>query len=327
MKNKNELLIATVQFNADPKNKVQNLENIKTFVESASKQGCDIISFPEICITGYNFILYTKEKQELLDIAEIVPDGDSTRYIQNLSSEFNIVILFGLLEKTIDNKLFNTYVCLTPDGFLHKYHKIHAFENSFMSQGNEFPVFDLFGWKCGILICFDNNLPENTLVYALQGCELLFAPHQTGAFDIEVAGMGRIDTQLWKNRKENKKELNSEFSGPKGREWLLRWFPSRAYDTGMFHIFSNGVGIDHDEVRTGNAMIIDPNGIIVNESRSVDSDIVVSNINKESLKGTLGRMHMKTRNPELYSLLVKDTDKRLDTRSARNELTKNSEIV
>jgi N-carbamoylputrescine amidase len=327
MKNKTELSIASVQFNSDPKDKVQNLKNMKIFVESASKQGCDIICFPEICITGYNFILYTEKKQELLNIAEMVPDGDSTKQIQELSQKFNIVILFGLLEKTKRNELFNTYVCVTPEGCLQKYRKIHAFENSYMSQGNEFPVFELFGWKCGILICFDNNLPENTRVYALKGCEILFAPHQTGGFDVEIAGMGRIDTQLWKNKDCCKKELYNEFNGPKGREWILKWLPSRAYDNGMFHIFSNGVGLDHDEVRTGNAMIIDPNGIIAGESRSIDSDMVVSKINKDSLKGTLGRMHMKTRNPELYSILVKESEDRMDSRSARNELTKNSEIV
>ena len=327
MKNKNELLIASVQFNSAPKDKVQNLKNMKTLVESASKQGCDIISFPEICITGYNFILYTEKKRDLLDIAEIVPDGDSTKYIQELSREFNMTILFGLLEKTRDDKLYNTFVCITPEGYLQKYRKIHAFENSYMSQGKEFPIFELFGWKCGVLICFDNNLPENTRVYALQGCEILFAPHQTGGFDMDVAGMGRIDTQLWKNKDSCKKELYNEFNGPKGLEWILKWLPSRAYDNGMFHIFSNGIGLDHDELRTGNAMIIDPNGIVLRESKSIDSDMVVSKINKESLEGTLGRMHIKTRNPELYSILVQESKDRMDSRSARNELTNNSKIA
>ncbi|PCJ58825.1 MAG: acyltransferase [Planctomycetota bacterium] len=324
---KNELSIATVQFNADQENKEINLTKMKTFIESASKQGCDVISFPEICITGYNFILYTEEKDDLLKIAEVVPEGNSTKEIQKLSKEFNIVILFGLLEKTAENELFNTFVCVTPDGYLQKYRKIHAFENSFMSQGSEFPIFDLFGWKCGILICFDNNLPENTRAYALNGCDLLFAPHQTGGFDVEVAGMGRIDTKLWENKSSCEKELSKEFSGPKGREWILKWLPSRAYDNGMFHVFSNGVGLDYDELRTGNAMIIDPNGIVLSESASIDSDMAIAKINKDSLNGTLGRMHMKTRNPELYADLVKEFDGKMDSRSARNELTKNSNIV
>lgn len=139
--------------------------------------------------------------------------------------------------------------------------------------------------------------------------------------------MGRIDTQLWENRDSCKEELYREFNGPKGREWILKWLPSRAYDNGMFHIFSNGVGLDHDEVRTGNAMIIDPNGIVLSESRSIDSDMAIAQIDRNSLQGTLGRMHMKTRNPELYSTLVRESADRMDSRSARNELTQNSQIV
>jgi N-carbamoylputrescine amidase len=327
VKNKNELSIATIQLNSHPRDKLFNLNQMKSFIASAANKGCDIICFPEICITGYNFILYTKDKEKLLDIAEMVPIGDTTWKIEKLSQEFNIVILFGVLEKTKQNELYNTYVCVTPDGYLQKYRKIHAFENTFMSQGNEFPVFDLFGWKCGILICFDNNLPENTRIYALKGCELLFAPHQTGGFDMEVAGMGRIDIQFWKNKNNHKKELRKEFNGPKGREWLLKWLPARAYDNGMFHVFSNGVGLDGDEVRTGNAMIIDPNGIVLNESKSIDSDMVIAKITKKALNGTLGRMHMKTRNPKLYATLVEEFADQLDSRSARNELTKNSKIV
>ena len=40
----------------------------------------------------------------------------------------------------------------------------------------------------------------------------------------------------------------------------MRWLPARAHDNGIFLVFSNGVGVDDDEVRTGNAMVIDPYG-------------------------------------------------------------------
>jgi predicted amidohydrolase len=43
----------------------------------------------------------------------------------------------------------------------------------------------------------------------------------------------------------------------------MRWLPSRAHDNGMFLIFSNGIGPDDDEIRTGNAMILDPYGEII----------------------------------------------------------------
>ena len=75
-----------------------------------------------------------------------------------------------------------------------------------------------------------------------------------------------IDQALWHARRENPEAIEAEFYGSKGREWLLRWMPSRAHDNGMFLIFSNGVGIDGDEVRTGNAMVLNPYGEILAET-------------------------------------------------------------
>jgi hypothetical protein len=67
--------------------------------------------------------------------------------------------------------------------------------------------------------------------------------------------MGVIDRTLWDNRHADPRAIEAEFRGDKGRGWLMRWLPSRAHDNGMFLIFSNGVGVDDDEIRTGNAMI------------------------------------------------------------------------
>ncbi len=72
--------------------------------------------------------------------------------------------------------------------------------------------------------------------------------------------MGRIDVDLWKERETRRDELEDEFKGDKGRGWLMRWLPARAHDNGSFVVFSNGVGQDDNEVRTGNAMILDPYG-------------------------------------------------------------------
>ncbi len=325
LKAKDLLKVAAVQLNSDEKDKKKNIDKMEELVIRASKEKADIVSFPEICITGYNIVLYTKSKKDLLEMAESIPDGASFKRIAAMAKKHRIVILYGFLENE-KGKLFNTYVAVRPDGTFEKYHKIHAFENTHVSQGSTYNIFDLYGWKCGTLICYDNNLPENPRIYMLKGCELLFSPHQTGAFDIEVAGMGRIDVKLWENRRKNPKALLKEFMGPKGREWLLKWYPSRSYDNGFYSVFTNGVGLDHDEIRTGNAMIIDPNGCIVAESKSIDSDIVFAEISKKAIDGTLGLFHNKTRRPDLYAELAKKRKGLTDTRSARNSMTKHSKI-
>ncbi len=70
--------------------------------------------------------------------------------------------------------------------------------------------------------------------------------------------MKPVPVALWENRYQDPDALKAALQGRNGREWLLRWLPSRAHDNGMFILFSNGVGLDNGEVRTGNAMIIDP---------------------------------------------------------------------
>jgi len=63
--------------------------------------------------------------------------------------------------------------------------------------------------------------------------------------------MKPVDQSLWLRRHdspEDEQKLREEFLSSKGKGWLLRWLPSRAHDNGLFVLFSNGVGVDDDEV-------------------------------------------------------------------------------
>ena len=95
----------------------------------------------------------------------------------------------------------------------------------------------------------------------------------------------------------------------------MRWLPARAHDNGMFLIFSNGVGVDDDEVRTGNAMVIDPYGRILAEAWKAADCMVVADLDASLLEDCTGRRWIRTRRPELYSLLTKSTGIEEDTRS------------
>jgi predicted amidohydrolase len=97
----------------------------------------------------------------------------------------------------------------------------------------------------------------------------------------------------------------------------MRWLPSRAHDNGLFLIFSNGVGLDDDEVRTGNAMILDCYGRILNETWKAEDDIVVAELDMGLQESCTGRRWMKGRKPQLYERLVVETGQEIDPRSAR----------
>ena len=131
--------------------------------------------------------------------------------------------------------------------------------------------------------------------------------------------MGPIDVELWERRAENPHAIEAEFRGDKGRGWLMRWLPSRAHDNGMFLVFSNGVGRDDDEVRTGNAMILDPYGRILAETGRASDELVIADLDSSLRDRCTGVRWLKARRPELYGPLTVPTGREQDTRSVRFE--------
>jgi len=314
------LRAAAVQFNHGPGDKAYNMGRIRAFTAEAHQQDIDLLVFPEMCITGY-WHVRKLSKEEIQELAEPVPSGPSTRELLSLAASTSMTIGAGLIEQADDGTLYNTYVVAMPNGEIARHRKLHCFISEHMASGNEYTVFDIpQGARVGLLICYDNNLGENVRITALMGAEILLAPHQTGGCDTPSPRcMGPIDLSLWDNRLENPEAIEAEFRGPKGRDWLMHWLPARAHDNGLFLIFSNGVGIDDDEVRTGNAMILDPYGDILTETWKAQDDIVIADLDPRLLLNCTGRRWIKSRRPELYGRLSTRTGKEEDTRKVRFE--------
>jgi predicted amidohydrolase len=310
--------VASVQFQHSPGDKPANLRKIQTFVVRAAERGAELIAFPEMCITGY-WHVRNLPREGVDALAEPVPRGPSTEQLLSLSAEYGATVGAGLIERGEDGSLYNSYVVAMPDGRAARHRKLHAFEGPHMKSGDSYTVFDTpHGCRVGVLICYDNNIIENARVTALMGAEILLAPHQTGGCrSRSPRAMGAIDPALWDRRKEDPSAVESEFRGPKGRGWLMRWLPARAHDNGMFLVFSNGVGADDDEVRTGNAMILDPYGEILAETCAADDDMVVADLDADVLPTSSGRRWLTARRPELYGPLTVPTGMERDTRSVR----------
>jgi len=314
----NNIKAAAVQFKHAPGDKTLNLDRIRAFIKDARAQNVDLLVFPEMCITGY-WHVRKLSKAQVESLAEPVPSGPSTQALLKLSSEHGMTIGAGLIEMADDRKLYNTYVVAMPDGRFESHRKLHCFISEYMSSGDQYTVFDIpQGARVGVLICYDNNIVENGRITALQGAEILLAPHQTGGCDTpSPRAMGTIDPELWKNREKDPEPIEAEFRGPKGRGWLMRWLPARAHDTGMFLIFSNGVGIDDDEVRTGNAMILDPYGDVLAETWKAGDDMVLADLKAETRRMCTGARWVRSRRPELYSEIAKPTGREQDIRTVR----------
>lgn len=313
-----DIRVATVQFQHAEGDKAYNLGRIRDFVTQAAPSEAEIIVFPEMCITGY---WHTRKlsRQEFEALAEPVPDGPAAGVLLDLSREHGMTIGAGLIERTKDGKLYNAYLVAMPDGQWALHRKLHVFVSPYLSSGDRYTVFDTpHGCRVGVLICYDNNIVENARATALLGAEILLAPHQTGGCNsVSPGGMKPVDSTLWERRHEDPAACEAELCGPKGRGWLMRWLPSRAHDNGMFLLFSNGVGPDDDEIRTGNAMVLDPYGEVLAETREAGDAMVIADLDASLLPLSSGRRWMRARRPELYESLARRTGQEEETRRVR----------
>jgi predicted amidohydrolase len=276
-----------------------------------------------MCITGY-WHVRRLSRSEILSLSEAIPDGESSRELIELARRSGMTIGAGLIERDETGKLYNSYLIAMPDGSYRVHRKLHCFISEFMESGSDFTVFDIpQGARVGVLTCYDNNIIENVRATALLGAEILLAPHQTGGCDTaSPKGMKLIDVRLWDERRQNPEAIENALKGSNGRGWLMHWLPSRAHDNGLFLVFSNGVGVDDGEVRTGNAMILDPYGDILTETWRAQDEMVVADLDPELLRLSTGSRWIRSRRPELYQSLTVPTGHEEDTRKVRFESSK-----
>jgi 5-aminopentanamidase len=297
------LRISTAQFENRSGDKAYNLSVIEKLAKKASDEGSRAIAFHECSITGYTFARKLS-KEQLLELAEPIPDGESTRKLQEIAAKHDITVLAGLFETDQDDEVYKAYVCVDKNGLVAKYRKLHPFINPHVKPGNEYCVFELEGWKCGILICYDNNIIENVRATALLGADVIFMPHVTMCTPSTRPGAGFVDPQLWKNREEDPTSLRLEFDGMKGRDWLVKWLPARAYDNAIYAVFSNPIGMDDDQLKNGCSMVIDPFGDIIAECRSFEDSFVSATLVPKKLEEAGGHRYIQARRPELYRDII-----------------------
>ena len=297
-----DLKIAVAQFEPKDGDKAYNLSVIESLTKQAKEQGAEVISFHELSVTAYTF-LKNLSREELLSFAEEVPDGVSTEKLIALAEKYDIAILAGLVEVEED-KLYNTYVCVDKSGLKAKFRKIHPFISPYLSAGEEYVVFELNGWKCGILICYDNNVVENVRATALSGAEIIFAPHVSMCTPSSMPGRGFVEDKLWQNRELDPVPLRMEFDGPKGRAWLMRWLPARAYDNGVYYVFTNPIGYDGEHLKNGNSLILDPYGDVLTEIKSFKNAISTATLTADKLALAGGYRYRNARKPALYREII-----------------------
>lgn len=162
-----------------------NTEKAVQRVREVAAAGAQIICLQELFSSLY---FCDTESYEHFQLAEAIPQGQSTEIFSNLAKELGVVIIASLFEKRTAGIYHNTTAVLDADGkYLGKYRKMHIpddpsfYEKFYFTPGDlGYKVFETRFAKIGILICWDQWYPEAARITALMGAEILFYPTAIG---------------------------------------------------------------------------------------------------------------------------------------------------
>ena len=149
----------------------KNLDAVAAALEHAE---ADLIVLPELFASGYQFV----SKDEVVQLAEPVPNGPTTRRLADIAKRRRMHLVAGLPERA-GYACYNSAVVVGPSGFIGCYRKTHLFfeETLFFTPGDTgFQVWDIGSAKLGVMVCFDWYYPEASRTLALKGAEIICHP-------------------------------------------------------------------------------------------------------------------------------------------------------
>ena len=187
------------------------------------QQGADLLLLPELFACGYNI------GDQIPDVAEPT-DGPIFQAVRDLAKRYKIAIHYGFAER--DGDIFNTALCVGPDGnMLGKHRKLAippGFERDCFTPGRGCEVLTYRGLRIATLICYDAEFAETARHVAALGAELILVPTALGADWGWVAGS---------------------------------MIPTRAYENGVFLAYANSAGIENGMTYLGHSVIAAPDGV------------------------------------------------------------------
>ena len=149
-------------------------QNVSRAIDMIESTDADLIVLPELFSTGYLF----PDRRVLSELAESVPAGPTFRRMSDLAISTNSIIVFGIAEK-VGDKLYDSSVCVAPEGCCHIYRKLHLFagEKAYFDPGDlPLRAYDVNDCTLGMMVCFDWIFPEVCRVLALKGARVICHP-------------------------------------------------------------------------------------------------------------------------------------------------------
>jgi len=244
--------VALAQISCKREDKRHNLGKIQKTATAASRQGADLVIFPELSVTGYTV------RDELYELAETVP-GPSTVAIAEIARKTKTCIVFGIPELSDKTQatIYNSAVLVGPEGLIGKYRKMYlpthsVFEEKrYFRQGHEAVALETDLGRLGMIICYDVFLPEVSRLTRLLGAQLIVCISASPAVR---------------------------------RSYFETLTVARAIENTSFLAYVNLVGIEDGLQFWGGSRLIAPSGRIIAEAKYDEEDFVVAEMDYADAK-------------------------------------------
>ena len=151
---------------------------------TAAEQGAQVLCFQELFYGPY---FCQVQDDEYFSYTEPIPDGPTTKAMQDLAKETGMVLVVPMFEVEQEGFYYNTAAVIDADGtYLGKYRKTHIphvkgfWEKYYFRPGNMgYPIFDTAVGRIGVYICYDRHFPEGWRALGLAGAKIVFNPSAT----------------------------------------------------------------------------------------------------------------------------------------------------
>ena len=284
------LSVAALQLALGSLDEGENIAAVSALVEEAAGKGAQVILPPELFSGPY---FCAVEDDALFALARPTVEHPSVLAMQALARKLGVAIPTSFFERD-GHHYYTTMAMIGPDGeIMGTYRKSHipdgpGYEEKFYFRpGNDgFKVWDVFGARIGIGICWDQWYPETARCMALMGAQVLFYPTAIGSEPKDA----EMDTsRMWR-----------------------RAMIGHAVSNCMPVVAANRIGYERPEGAQGQAFyghsfICDEWGDYLEEFGCDESGALVSTLDLEA-----GRRHraswgfFRDRRPQLYGRICED---------------------
>ncbi|MDA3861148.1 MAG: acyltransferase [Melioribacteraceae bacterium] len=262
--------------------KERMLEKHIAMINEAGAKGVQVLCLQELFYGPY---FCAEQKTKWYSLVEQIPEGETTKLMQELAKQHNMVIVVPIYEEEITGVYYNTAAVIDADGtYIGKYRKHHIpncepgfWEKFYFKPGNlGFPVFKTAYADIGVYICYDRHFPEGARILGLNGAEIVFNPSAT------VAGLSEY---LWELEQPAHAVANGYFVGAINRVGV-----EAPWNIGEFY---------------GSSYFCNPKGKIIAQASRDKDELVIADLDLEQIKEVRNVWQFyRDRRPETYGKIV-----------------------